>query len=135
MLKAKWLFVLLLPVTMALLVLATPAAHTQDASADKNSASSLEGTWQMTSETPNGDSLDWKLTIKQQDGKWTATSGTDQGENPAKDVTVTGNKIHFKTPYQDEDYDIDLTLTGDTLQGTWSGGSDSGKTSGKKASS
>ena len=135
MLKAKWLFVLLLPVAMVLLTVVAPSVRAQDKSEETGAAPSLAGMWQMTSETPNGDSLDWKLTIKQQDGKWTATSGTDQGENTAKDFTVSGNKIHFKTPYQDQDYDIDLTLTGDTLQGTWSGGSDSGKTSGKRASS
>jgi hypothetical protein len=129
-LKIKWFPIMLLSMAMAAMSLLAPSFQAQE-----KTHTSVAGVWKMTSETPDGDSLPWNLTIKQQDGKWAATSGTDQGETAVKDFTVTGNKIHFKAPYQDQDYDIDLTLTGDKLEGTWSGGSDSGKTSGTRASS
>lgn len=131
MLKTTWFQVLLMSLAFAFASVLAPSVQAQE----KADHSSIAGLWKMTSETPDGDSLPWNLTIKQEDGKWAATSATDQGETAAKDVTVTGNKIHFKTPYQDQDYDIDLTLTGDKLEGTWSGGSDSGKTTGTRASS
>lgn len=132
MLKTKWFHVLLMTISMAAIALLAPSLRAQD----KADQSSLSGAWKMTSLTPSGDSLDWNLTIKQQDGKWGATTATaDQGEVAVKDFTINGNKIHFKTPYQDQDYDIDLTLTGGKLEGTWSGGSDTGKTSGKRAAS
>jgi hypothetical protein len=132
-LKTKWFHALLLTATMALVTLA-PALRAQD----KADHSSPAGAWKMISETPDGDAIDWSLTIKGRDGgTWTATSATpgQQNEMAAKDFTVTGDKIHFKTTYQEQDYDIDLTLSGDKLQGTWSGNGDSGKTSGTRRSS
>ena len=134
MLKTGWFHVLLVTAIVALLALAAPALRAQD----KADHSSPAGAWKMVSETPDGDAIDWSLTVKRQDGgTWAITSATpgQQNELPAKDVAVTGDKIHFKTTYQDQDYDIDLTLTGDKLQGTWSGNGDSGKTSGTRKSS
>jgi hypothetical protein len=49
-----------------------------------------------------------------------------------KDFTSSGDTIKFKVPYEGADYDIDLKATDDMLVGTWSGGGNSGKTSGTK---
>lgn len=104
-------------------------------SAGANSAS-VAGTWKMVSETSDGDSIAWTLTLAQADGHWTATVSTpdSQGAAPATQVSVTGNAVHFQTQYQGSPYDIDLKLAADSLTGTWSGEGGSGKTSGKRAS-
>jgi hypothetical protein len=91
----------------------------------------LIGKWSMTSETSE-DPVQWTLTLKESGGKLTASVDTGEGEQPAKDFTYTDGIMKFKAPYQDVDYDIELTANADKLNGTWSGGGDSGKTSGTK---
>jgi len=103
-------------------------------SADANS-SSVAGTWKMVSETSDGDSIAWTLTLAQADGRWTATVSTpDSQATPAAQVSVTGNAVHFQTQYQGSPYDIDLKLAAGSLTGTWNGEGGSGKTSGKRSS-
>jgi hypothetical protein len=91
----------------------------------------LLGKWSMTSES-SGDPVQWTLTLKESDGKLTASLETDDGERPAKDLTYVDGVLKFKAPYQDVYYDIELKADADKLIGTWSGGGDSGKTSGTK---
>lgn len=97
------------------------------------SSSTLAGKWKMISVTSDGNDIAWTLSITNSDGKYAATVAIADGETPAKDLRVDGNKVHFRTPYQGEEYDIDLTLQGDKLNGTWSGNGDSGQTKGEKA--
>ena len=108
---------------LALALLAV-SAHAQD-------YKSLLGKWSMTSES-SGDPVKWTLILKDTEGKLTASLETGEGEQPAKDLTFTDGVLKFKAPYQDAYYDIELKATADKLDGTWSGGGDSGKTSGTK---
>ena len=91
----------------------------------------LAGRWNMTSET-DGDPVSWILVLKDADGKLTAVLASEEGEMPAKEMTYEGGVIKFKAPYQGQDYDIELKLVGDRLDGTWSGDGNSGKTRGTK---
>ena len=92
----------------------------------------LIGKWNMTSET-DGDPVNWTLVLKESDGKLTGVLSSDQGEMPAKDFTFVDGVLKFTAPYQGEDYDIELKATPEKLDGTWSGGGGSGKTSGTRA--
>lgn len=92
----------------------------------------LVGKWNMTSETDN-DPVHWTLVLKDANGKLTGFLTTDASEVAAKDFKYDAGVITFKAPYQGEDYDIELKLVGDKLDGTWSGDGDSGRTSGTKA--
>ena len=87
----------------------------------------------MASISPSGESIEWKLNIKSQNGVFTATVVADEGETPAKDFKVDGKKVHLVTVYQGSEYDIDLQFDGQKLAGTWKGGDDSGKTTGIKS--
>jgi hypothetical protein len=100
------------------------SAHAQD-------YKPLIGKWSMTSES-SGDPVKWTLTLKESEGKLTGSMDTGEGEQPAKDLTYADGLLKFKAPYQDVDYDIELKAIEDKLNGTWSGGGDSGKTSGTK---
>jgi hypothetical protein len=91
----------------------------------------LIGKWNMTSES-SGDPVQWTLILKESGGKLTASVDTGEGEQPAKDFSYADGIMKFKAPYQDVDYDIELKAIADKLSGTWSGGGDSGKTSGTK---
>ena len=111
------------------------AAFAQTAKSTDASDASLAGTWKMTSETPDGDSVPWTLTISQADGHWTGTVSSSEGQmTPASNFKVSGNKVHLQTQYQGGSYDIDLTLAAGALAGTWSGDNGSGKTTGKRSS-
>jgi hypothetical protein len=46
----------------------------------------LIGNWNMTSES-QGDPVKWTLTLKESEGKLTADLGTEEGKQPAKDLT------------------------------------------------
>lgn len=92
----------------------------------------FEGVWRMTSLTPDGDSVPWRLTLKEQGGKLVGTIGGEQGDAPLSNLKVEGSKIHFTTPYDGEDYDQDLEMEGTKLVGTWSGNGNSGKTTGER---
>jgi hypothetical protein len=96
----------------------------------------LVGTWNMASETDGGDPVQWTLVLKDGDGKLAAFLTTDQGEQAAKDFTYADGNLKFKAPYQGEDYDIELKVTPENkLDGTWTGGGGSGRTSGTKSES
>jgi hypothetical protein len=89
------------------------------------------GKWSMTSET-GGDPVTWTLVLKEADGKLAAVLASDQGEQPALNTTFVDGVLKFRAPYQGEDYDIVLKMAAEKLDGTWSGGGDSGKTSGTR---
>ena len=91
----------------------------------------LIGTWSMTSES-TGDPVKWTLVLKESDGKLTAFLDTGEKEQPAKNFTYTEGVVKFKAPYQDNEYDVELKAMDNRLDGTWSGGGDSGKTYGTK---
>jgi len=91
----------------------------------------LVGKWDMTSET-DSDSVKWTLVLKESDGKLTALLAASEGEVQAKDFTYLNGVLKFKAPYQGEDYDIELKVAKEKLEGTWSGGGSSGKTTGTK---
>jgi len=92
----------------------------------------LLGKWAMTSET-DGDPVNWTLSLKDADGKLAASLVAGDNEMPAKEFSYTDGVLKFKVPYQGEDYDIELKADGpNKLTGTWSGGGNSGKTTGVK---
>jgi hypothetical protein len=93
----------------------------------------LTGKWNMVSVTPDGDQISWILQVKHENGNYTATVDGEDGSSAAKDFRVENGKVHFRTTYHDQDYDIDLTIEENRLVGTWSGNGDSGETKGTKA--
>ena len=93
---------------------------------------SLIGKWDMTSET-EGDPVNWTLSLKETDGKLSATLVAGDNEIPAKDFTYTDGVLKFKVPYEGDFYDIELNAAADKLTGTWSGGGTSGRTTGTKS--
>jgi hypothetical protein len=93
----------------------------------------LTGKWNMVSVTPDGDQISWVLRINHENGNYAATVEGNDGTSPAKDFRLESGKIHLRTTYQDQDYDIDLNIEENRLVGTWSGNGDSGETKGTKA--
>jgi hypothetical protein len=115
------------------LLFASVAWAQSEKSPDANGAA-VAGTWKMVSETTDGDSIPWTLTLAETDGHWTATVSSSDGQvGPASNVKVAGSTVHFQTQYQGNPYDIDLKLADGLLTGTWNGEGGSGKTTGKRS--
>jgi hypothetical protein len=116
---------------LTLLLNATLARSAQDTASNTSPA----GTWKMESETPDGEPILWTLAISKTEGNWQAVVGgvPDAKSMPASDLKVSGNKVHFRTMYQGEPYDIDLTLESGRFTGTWSGQNGTGKTTGRRS--
>ncbi len=92
----------------------------------------LLGKWDMTSET-DGDPVHWTLMFKETDGKLSATLVAGDNEVPAGAFSYTDGVLKFKVPYEGEEYDIELKSADGKLTGTWSGGGNSGRTTGTKS--
>jgi hypothetical protein len=93
---------------------------------------SLLGKWNMTSET-DGDPVDWTLVLKDDNGKLAAFLSSTDGDQSAKNFTYKDGVLKFEAPYQGEYYDIELKVKDGKLEGSWSGGGGSGRTTGVKA--
>ncbi len=99
----------------------------------RDDSKTLLGKWNMVSITPDGESLKWVLIIKEVDGKLTGALATEDGEASTKDFSFADGMVKFQAPYQGEYYEVELKFADGQLNGTWSNGSDSGKTTGTKA--
>ena len=93
----------------------------------------LVGKWNMVSITPEGENLKWVLIIKEVEGKLTGSLASEDGEASTKDFSFADGVVKFQAPYMGEYYEIELKFADGQLNGTWSNGSDSGKTTGTKA--
>jgi hypothetical protein len=89
-------------------------------------ASAVAGTWDAVSLTPDGDEMHVTLTITESDGKLSATLTDDQGEWRVSNLKFDGKVLSF-TASREGDYNVSMNVNGDKMEGTWSGGGDSGK--------
>jgi hypothetical protein len=94
--------------------------------------SALAGKWKMVSITPDGSEFPWILVISYQDGKYSGTIKSEQGDLEAKDFKVDGTTVTLTGVYQENDYQVRLKLVDGKLKGSWSGGGDSGDIRGEK---
>ena len=119
------------PILIHAVALLTVALCVNIARAEPETA--LAGKWNMVSTTQDGNDIAWSLSITFKDGTYGATLVADEGESTPKELKVDGSKVHMRVPYHGDEYDIDLKLAEGKLEGTWSGGGDSGKTKGQRA--
>jgi hypothetical protein len=78
-------------------------------------AADVDGSWQGTVNGPNGD-LTITFHFKAEGTALTGSVETPNGETPISDGKIDGNKISFKTHFQDNTIDHEGTVSGDTMQ-------------------
>lgn len=67
------------------------------------------------------------MTLKEADGKLTGTLTSPDGEKlPLQELKLAGGDLTCKVSYMDGSYQIRMKVSGDTMEGQWSGGADSG---------
>ena len=85
-------------------------------------AGDFNGRWEGTIQTPNGDAT-IAFNFKVDGAKLTGTVDSPNGEIPIEEGKVDGDKISFKTHFNDSEVNHEGTLSGDTIdlkvQGPW----------------
>lgn len=85
-------------------------------------AAGLDGRWEGSMSTPNGD-FQIAFNFKVDGNKLTGNVESPNGEIPIEDGKVDGNKLSFKTHFNDSEINHEGTLTGDSIdlkiQGPW----------------
>jgi hypothetical protein len=84
-------------------------------SAALSSAADLNGRWEGSMSTPNGD-FSLVFNFKVQGAALTGTVETPNGSVDITDGKVDGNKFSFKTHAGDSEINHEGTLSGDTIQ-------------------
>ncbi len=95
-------------------------------------ASTFVGTWDCSSETSAGDEFKFTLTIREQDGKLSATAESEQGTIPISAIELGEEGATFKASVNDQDFVVKIKVNGSEMNGTWSGGDDNGTLKGAK---
>jgi hypothetical protein len=75
----------------------------------------VDGHWQGTISTGGGD-LTVNFTFKADGTKLTGTVETPNGDQPISDGKIEGDKLSFKTQFQDNVIEHEGTISGDTIQ-------------------
>ena len=85
-------------------------------------AGDLAGSWDFKAESSNGETYNLTLFLKQVDGKVSGDLGNYEGSVPLDKVKLKENKLTFdlSTP-EGVTYSADLTVKGETMEGTYKG--------------
>lgn len=97
-------------------------------------AGPVTGVWACAALTPEGEALKFTLKIREEEGRISATLETSRGAMPAIEPKVEGSTVSFKVDYDGSRYTLTLKVSGDKLEGTYSGEQASGKVSGERQS-
>ena len=75
----------------------------------------VDGRWQTTVNGPNG-GMTLTFNFKAEGTKLTGTVETPNGDQPISEGKIEGDKLSFKTQFQDNVIDHEGTVSGDTIQ-------------------
>jgi hypothetical protein len=80
----------------------------------------VAGVWKLTTAGPEGDPIDVRLTLKQEQGSWmgTITSDAFYEELAVQNVKVEAGAMSFEVPTPIGTYKVTATVTGDEFSGT-----------------
>jgi hypothetical protein len=89
------------------------------------------GTWDAVSSTPQGE-LTSVIVIKKVEGALKAEIEIDGLSRTISDEKLEGDVFRFKVQYEGGQYDVELKIAGDVMDGTWQGGGYSGTLKAKR---
>lgn len=85
-------------------------------------AGSLAGDWDFKAKSSNGETYDLTLYLKEANGKITGELGSYDGTIPLEKAKSENDKLTFDvTTPEGVTYSTDLTVKGETLEGTYKG--------------
>lgn len=89
------------------------------------------GTWDAVAVTPDGD-LPALLTIAEKEGALEAEMDIGGMKRRIEDEKLEGSVLTMTVIYNGAPYDVELTVDGDTMEGTYSGADASGPLTAKR---
>ena len=90
----------------------------------------VAGKWKMTAQMPSGGEMKLDIEIKDESGKLSGTiSPADGPVLPLQDVKLEGSELSFKVTADPGTYALKLTVSGNSMSGTFQGPDGSGKLS------
>jgi hypothetical protein len=92
------------------------------------------GLWQVVSDSPGGEQYQWKLEIKEEDGKLSGSLSGGPGQFPLLEPKFEDGTLTFKVTIEEQTYAIQMKVTGAKIEGTWKGPSSQGTMKGSKQS-
>ena len=90
------------------------------------------GKWDVTATDEAGQTSNWTLVVKEDDGKLSGTLSGDPGEFPIVDPKVDGSTFTFKVVVNESDYQVEGTIDGNKFDGKYKGPEASGTVKGTK---
>ena len=92
------------------------------------------GTWDAVGTDEAGQSSNWTLIVKEDDGKLAGTLSGDPGEFPIVDAKLDGNSFTFKVIVNEATYTVETTIDGKKFDGKYKGPEAAGTLKGTKRS-
>lgn len=111
-------------ILLAAIALAAPLCLAGD-------AAKVVGTWDAVAVTPDGD-LPGLLTITEKEGAFVAEMDIGGMKRRVEDEKLEGNVFTMTVIYDGAPYDVEVTVDGDTMEGTYSGSDASGALTAKR---
>jgi hypothetical protein len=95
-------------------------------------ATDVVGTWDCISTTEDGSQSRWKIKVDESGGRLSGRAAGERGEYPLRDVSFTQGILTFKITLDMVDYSVKAKVEANKLDGTWSGGGETGSLKGTR---
>ncbi len=92
------------------------------------------GSWNVTSTIDGSQDYNWKLTIKDAEGKLSGTISGEPGDFTLSDVKYADGTLSFRVDIEDQSYHVTAKVDGNKLDGSFKSQSVSGTLKGTRAS-
>ncbi len=92
----------------------------------------IVGTWDLVSDSPDGEQYKWTLTVKEESGKLSGVLTGSPGQFPLADLRMDGNTFTCKVTVEGQTYTVEAKISGTKLDGTWKGSTSQGFLKGSK---
>ncbi len=112
------------------LALALAAAVSFAAAASQNP---VVGRWDCVASIPGGGESKWTLTVKEDNGKLAGSVLGEEGEMPLDNPKFDNGVLSFSVNIESVTYNVQLKVQDAKLEGSWTGGGDTGSLRGSKA--
>jgi hypothetical protein len=94
-------------------------------------ATAVAGLWDAVASTPDGE-LPALLTITEEDGALVVEMKIGGMARDVRDEALDGQTLTMRVIYDGAPYDVELTVNGDTMEGTYDGDAASGALTAKR---
>jgi hypothetical protein len=88
------------------------------------SAGSFAGAWKGLAKSSRGKEYRIRLTLREEQGKWTGNLAADEGEVALANIKPVATGLNFEIPLEDATYQVKLTMAGAEVKGTFTGPDD-----------